>query len=110
VSELHLNLCRDCAGVTEAIAKDLQAAIDAALPDQVSLRLSACIALCDKPAGLTLQAAGGAGYAFAGIDPQRDVADIIATCQAYLDSPDGWIEDARPCGRLRFCLAARLPA
>lgn len=57
-----------------------------------------------------LQAPGGASYVFEGIDLARDRADVLATLRAYLAAPGGWIEDARPCGRLRFCLKVRLPA
>jgi predicted metal-binding protein len=35
---------------------------------------------------------------------------VLAFCHAYLAAKDGWIEDARPLGRLRHCLRARIPA
>lgn len=59
---------------------------------------------------MALQSTGRATCFFAGVDPQADVADIVSTIRAYLDAPKGWIEDARPCGRLRFCLVGRVPA
>ena len=111
MNTLHLHLCKDCLTTdAPATAATLQGALDADLPGQVAVALSPCIERCDAPLALTLQSENGAGYVFAGIKPETDLTDIVATCQAYLDSPDGWIEDARPCGRLRFCLAARLPA
>ena len=70
----------------------------------------ACMGACESPVSLGLQGAGRASYVFAGVQPTQDAADIAATCQTYLDAPAGWIEDARPCGRLRDCLRARLPA
>lgn len=80
------------------------------MPGQVRVESAPCLERCDAPVAMTLQREGGAGYVFSGIRPNADTHDIIATCRAYLNSPGGWIEDARPCGRLRFCLSARLPA
>ncbi len=80
------------------------------LGGQVQLVAIDCMGACDAPVALGLQAIGRAGYVFAGLDPGPDADDIARTCQTYLDAPDGWIEDARGCGRLRDCLRARLPA
>ena len=111
MSTLHLHLCKDCLTDDAASTADaLQNALDTDLPGQVSVALSPCIKRCETPIAMTLQSKDGAGYVFAGIQPETDTADIVATCQAYLNSPDGWIKDARPCGRLRFCLTTRLPA
>lgn len=88
----------------------MRKALESELPGQVQVALSPCLEQCETPVAMALQSVGGAGYVFSGLDTGADSADIVATCRAYLDSPDGWIEDARPCGRLRFCLAARLPA
>ncbi|MCE8009629.1 DUF1636 family protein [Aestuariivita sp.] len=87
--------------LTEAL---VVAGLDAAVVDQ------ACMSACSNPVSLSLQADGRATYFFAGVDPQDDLADIVGTVRAYLDSPAGWIEDARPCGRLRHCLVGRVPA
>ena len=65
---------------------------------------------CAEPIALSLQGAGRATYLFSGVRPAEDMADIEATLRLYLDSPAGWIEDARGCGRLRFCLRGRVPA
>lgn len=110
MNTIALHLCKDCLPDAEASARNLQKTLNNMLPTQVAVTLAPCLERCDTPAAMTLQSDGGAGYVFAGIDPKTDADDIAATCRAYLHSPDGWIEDARPCGRLRFCLAARLPA
>ncbi len=94
----------------DGAASALQQAVDAEMPGQVRVELAPCLERCDAPVAMTVQCKGGAGYVFSGIRPDADTQDIIATCRAYLNSPGGWIEDARPCGRLRFCLSARLPA
>ena len=57
-----------------------------------------------------MQAKGRASYVFSDIDLKKNAKDIAQTCQVYLTVPKGWIEDAHPCGRLRYCLRARIPA
>jgi len=47
---------------------------------------------------------------FSGVDLNHDATDVVRTCQAYLESHKGWIKDARPCGRLRHKLRAKVPA
>jgi len=68
------------------------------------------IAQCAAPWSLALQGVGRASYVFCGLNFPEDIADLMATCRCYLSAPGGWIEDARPCGRLRFCLRTRIPA
>jgi len=112
VSDLKLQLCADC--LNDAAAPALAAIEDALehanLKPRVTATLSPCLKVCDSPTVLALQMNGAASYVFADIDPVVDAADIAATCQAYLEHPGGWIEDARPCGRLRHCLTVRVPA
>lgn len=80
------------------------------LADSVQIADHTCFSTCAEPTSVALQSVGGASYVFSGINVVSDAADIAATCQTYLNSPAGWIEDARPCGRLRLCLRARIPA
>lgn len=89
----------------------LKAAIeDAGLAAAVELAEQSCFNACEAPTALSLQGPGRATYFFTGVKPLQDVGDILATLRLYLAAPDGWIEDARPCGRLRHCLAGRVPA
>ncbi|WP_417769790.1 DUF1636 family protein [Stappia sp.] len=78
--------------------------------DLVALAPVECMGACAEPVALALQGEGRASYLFSGVSPLEDVADIVGTCRAYLAAPDGWIVDARPCGRLRLCLKGRIPA
>lgn len=111
MGKLRLHLCKDCLADDETTrVTRLRDALGKELGDDVALSLSPCLDRCEAPVALAMQSTGGAGYIFSGIDLAKDRRDIIETCRAYLESPNGWIEDARPCGRLRFCLAARLPA
>jgi len=84
--------------------------VAAGIDHQVKLTPQACFGACDAPVSLSLQAPDRATYLFSGVDPDADATDIVATVRAYLDAPQGWIEDARPCGRLRHCLVGRVPA
>ncbi|MDN3721950.1 DUF1636 family protein [Roseibium salinum] len=75
-----------------------------------SIETADCMGACEQPISLALQGEGRATYLFAGLSIPDDIEDIVATGRTYLDAENGWIEDARPCGRLRFCLRARVPA
>lgn len=113
VDQIRLSVCSSCAGVRDRGAEQraLRQALDrAGLADRVDLGEHACFSSCDTAIALSLQGPRMASYVFSGIDVGADADDIAATCQVYLDSPAGWIEDARPCGRLRLCLHARIPA
>ena len=103
-----LHLCQSC-GSTDLT--ELHQSINAAfLPGQIRVVAQSCMNGCATPVSMGLQSAGRATCFFAGVDPQADVDDIVSTIRAYLDAPNGWIEDARPCGRLRFCLVGRVTA
>lgn len=103
-----LHLCGPClssgAGeVAEGVARALG---DAGLAARVET--GPCLGPCDSPVALALHG-GGAACVFAGVSLPGDMADLVATCRAYREAPGGWIEDARTCGRLRFCLRTRVP-
>ncbi|WP_174822784.1 DUF1636 family protein [Ruegeria lacuscaerulensis] len=113
MDQIRLLICNSCSGTRnrEAERQAVQAAlIRAGLDDQVTVADHACFSSCTEPTALALQSAGRASYVFSGINVVADANDIAATCKAFLNSPGGWIEDARPCGRLRMCLRARIPA
>lgn len=81
---------------------------DAGLAGAVAVRGQECLNCCAAPVALGIQGAGRASYVFAGVVPETDAGDLVATLRAYLAAPRGWIADARPCGRLRSLLRARL--
>lgn len=105
---LHLCATCDAGGFSDA-QNALQMALDAA-GLQADVVAQPCMNACAEPVSLALQSQGGATYFFAGLDPAKDQADIVATVSAYCKSPGGWIEDATACGRLRQCLKGRVPA
>lgn len=109
-------ICETCQGLgvktpgPEDLAVLAEAIAASDLKDRIKVAGTACLSGCTDPVSIALRGEGRAAYVFSGIDLEADRADILATCRLYLDSPKGWIEDARPCGRLRNCLRARIPA
>ncbi|EKE45377.1 hypothetical protein OCGS_0467 [Oceaniovalibus guishaninsula JLT2003] len=101
-----LRLCGTCRGSDADRLRDRIAA--AGLP--VRIVAQDCLNACGNPVAMALQGKGRATYLFAGVAPESDAEDIVATLRLYLDAPAGWIEDARPCGRLRRCLLGRISA
>ena len=110
--KIVLRLCSTCPADGRPGGTDrLEAAISKAdLPVPVQLVRQECMNGCSEPVTMALQGQGMATCFFTGIDPEADCDDIVNTMRAYMDSPAGWIEDARPCGRLRHCLVGRVPA
>jgi predicted metal-binding protein len=97
----------------EALAvavKDLLAKSDDPALQSFEVETFECMSACANPNAISFRAPGKAAYLFSGVDAERDQEDIIAFARMYLAAKDGWIEDARPCGRLRFCLMGRIPA
>lgn len=87
-----------------------QALDNAGLSEKFSVRWSDCLNVCDEAVTLAIQSDTKATYVFAGVSLNSDIDDIVSTCRAYLAADGGWIDDARPCGRLRHCLKCRIPA
>ena len=110
---LICNTCKRPAKATP-LADDIlslrKALSDAGLAEQFEVAEVGCLGGCSDPAGIAFQGPGRASYVFSGTELATDQEDILAFCRAYLAAQDGWIEDARPLGRLRHCLRARIPA
>lgn len=108
--QITLRLCASCTPETTGADTALRDALQrAGISGSVSIVAQNCFGACGSPVALSLQAQGRATYLFSGVDPNTDQDDIVATAQAYLSAPQGWIVDARACGRLRFCLVGRVP-
>jgi predicted metal-binding protein len=90
--------------------KDMFTASDIAEIRDFNIETFECMSACVNPVAISFRAKGKAAYMFSGIDPEKDQQDILAFACLYIAAKDGWIEDARPCGRLRFCLLGRIPA
>lgn len=100
----RLVICRTCDGPGQALAD----ALCVRLPDW-DVVMHDCLSVCAEPVSLAVQADGKATYVFAGLT-DADVDDAVAFAALYDTCADGWVADARPAGRLRFCLTSRVPA
>ena len=112
---LYLQICQSCLPVEDKTVPDDAACMNLQIALQTAgfearIVSAPCLGVCSAPTSLTLQSEKRALYIFKDIDLKRDQADIIATCRSYLDSDNGWIENARECGRLRHLLHAKIPA
>jgi predicted metal-binding protein len=97
-------VCNGCSGSGKGFVAELRLAC----PD-VDVVETGCMSVCSDPVTVAAQGAGRASYVFSGIGP-GDLGDLKGFAAAYAAAPAGWIEDARPLGRLRFCLLTRIPA
>lgn len=99
--------CQDAAGGTpgSALADDVRQRVG----KDVEVVLTPCMNMCDEPVSLALRAPGKMAYLFSGVE-SGDAADIAALADLYVGAEGGVIEDARPAGRLRFCLKGRVPS
>jgi predicted metal-binding protein len=109
-------ICNTCARAPHAapLADDVAAVRNAlqqaGLDAQFDVAEVGCFGGCSDPSGIAFQGQGRASYVFSGTDLSSDLNDVVAFCTAYLAAKNGWIEDARPLGRLRHCLRARIPS
>lgn len=111
----RLLICRTCrqesGSEPESKIAPLKTALrDAGLGEAFTVGTVDCMGACEQPVSLAFQGDNRASFVFSGVRLPEDMPDIVATARTYLEARDGWIEDALPCGRLRFCLRARIPA
>lgn len=99
----RVTICETCAGPGKALAAALGDL------DGWDVVMHPCLSVCDDPVAMAVQGNGAATYVFAGLT-EVDADDVRAFARLYDAAPAGWIDDARPAGRLRFCLKTRVPA
>ncbi len=106
----RITLCGGCRpGEGAALADGLRTLLaEEGLATGVAL--TDCMVVCERPVTLSVRAEGKAAYLFSGVDPVTQADEIVAFARLYADAPGGIIEDARPCGDLRYLLVGRLPA
>jgi predicted metal-binding protein len=103
-------VCEGCGAPAERGAgRELAQALAARLPEGFALRRVGCMSICADPVSLAVRCPGKATYLFAGLG-LRDLEGVLVFAALFAASEDGWIEDARPAGRVRFCLRGRIPA
>jgi len=98
-----ISICGECEGAGAALAEAV-----GPLPEGVEVRLVPCMNVCDRPVTVAARAEGKAAYLFGGVEA-ADAEALTTFAEMYAGAPDGVIADARPLGRLRFCLIGRIP-
>lgn len=106
----RITICGGCRpGEGEALAEGLRGRLaEAGLATEVGV--VDCMIVCAKPVSVAVRAEGKAAYLFSGVDPAAQAAEIVAFARLYAEAKGGIVEDARPCGDLRFRLVGRVPA
>ena len=100
----RITVCASCReGAWLRLAEDLSGA-------GLEVRLTECLSACGSPLALAVTGEGKASYLFAEVDPEAQAEEVVTFMALYGTAPKGDVEDARPCGRLRFCLRGRIPA
>ena len=79
------------------------------LPGGMAVAVTDCMIVCDRPVTLSVRAPGKAAYLFAGVTAAQ-MGEVATFARLFDASPDGLVEDVRPCGDLRFRLIGRIPA
>lgn len=98
---MRLTVCATCReGAGQALA-GLEGA---------EVRFTECLNACGRPVALAVTGEGRATYLFAGVDPERQAAEVAAFLRLYAAAPVGEVLDAREAGDLRLCLIGRVPA
>ena len=81
-------ICGTCKGpIPPHEAKE---ALDGQLPEGFSTRLIDCMAGCDRPMTVGLQAKGKAQYLFGDIQSPADLSALAEFAHQFRDSEDGW--------------------
>lgn len=99
----RVTICETCAGPSVELAAALKGL------DGWEVVMHPCLSVCDAPVAMAVQGDGLATYVFAGVT-DADADDVRSFVALYEAAEKGWVEDARPAGRLRFCLKSRVPA
>ena len=107
-AEHAILICSRCRGVKAA--SQLAAALNDGLPAGFVLRAVDCMAGCDHPTAIGLQAPGKATYLFGPIEGSADVTAILAFSHQYRQSADGWTAATQRPKALFDKTLARMPA
>jgi predicted metal-binding protein len=107
----HITICESCrAGEAAPRGRALADQLRGLVAGLAEVRTVDCMIVCGDPVTVSFRAPGKAAYLFAGVDPDAQADELAAFARLYDAAPDGVIDDARPCGALRFCLVGRIPA
>ena len=86
--EHYVLICTTCDGAQPA--KTLRAMLEDRLPEGFAIRAVDCMAGCEHPRTVGLQATGKTQYLFGGIQTSPEVDAIVEFAFQYQRSKDGW--------------------
>lgn len=101
----HATICRSCPAGQKGLAEQVEKLLQD-LP--ISVGQAECMSGCTRPSTLAFRAPGKTAYLFGDLT-EADLPDLLIFATAYLASPDGTFDDARPLGLLRTKALARIP-
>ena len=107
-SDHFILICTTCQGAEAATA--LRKALVEGLPADFAIRPVACMASCDRPTTVGLQAPGKAQYLFGDIQSDREIRALAEFAWQYRDSADGWTNATDRPAALYDKTLSRLPA
>ncbi len=100
-------ICASCESRADRAA--VIAELRGAVAGTTAVETVECMNVCSKPVTVAFRAEGKEAYLFAGVELERQAGELAIFARLYADAQGGIIEDARPCGDLRFCLIGRIP-
>ena len=107
-SDHTITICTRCRGADVAAA--LRAALAQTLASGFAFRAVDCLAGCDHPVVVGVQASSKATYLFGGIESADEVTAIGDFAVQYRNSRDGWTSAKDRPAALSDKTLARLPA
>ncbi|NIZ12045.1 DUF1636 domain-containing protein [Phaeobacter sp. HF9A] len=96
-------------GLIEKLRQGIAEAGDR-IPELFEISGVACMAGCDRPCTVAFHGPKKATYLFGDIDPETDIADLVAFARQYAYLHDGWCSSVDRPGKLRKSTLARVPA
>ena len=107
-SDLFILICTRCGGAEAA--GQMRAALAADCAEATVFRAVDCLAGCDHPPAVGIQAPGKASYLFGSIATPQDVRAIAEFSHQYAQSDTGWTNSTQRPAALADKTLARLPA
>lgn len=101
--------CRPGYELIERLRAAIAAAADS-IPEEFEISGTACMAGCDRPCTVAYFGSRKATYLFGDIDPDQDIADLVAFARQYAFLNDGWCSSVDRPSKLRKSTLARVPA
>ncbi|WP_293574204.1 DUF1636 family protein [Phaeobacter sp.] len=106
--EQTLLICSRCHG--SRAARQLKSALSQQVASGTRFRAVDCLAGCDFPPAVALQAPDKASYLFGGIGSAEEISALAAFSHQYADSDSGWTSNSERPAALDGKALARLPA